>query len=163
MATPLVSWLSLQQRLDKIVDGRWDEPVELHPWAGGAYSSDGAADPTRKVLVTRAVFMVPGAAITGEAGSGHGSGDAQQLENECWLDIQDDRLGDPTRWRAYDRVNLVFRVEWFSIAWIGPGATRRSKIHLVRLQKGPAGLTMPLLGHQRVRAIQARRSPSGRA
>ena len=127
------NWVVYQQRLDKLLDLRMAEPVELHPWiTGSGYSTDGVIDTSRPVLKTQAIFVTPGAQVIGESGSSMGG--VQQLENEAWISIQEDLLGDPASWKAHERVYLPIRNSWYEIAYISPSATRRPDIHLIRLE-----------------------------
>jgi hypothetical protein len=87
----------------------------------------------------------------------------QIVEDEAWISIQDDLLGDPTAWKPYDRIYLPFRAAWFALAYVGPSATRRSNIHMVRLQANIGGTpTLSMRGQQQLTQIQARKSPDGR-
>lgn len=133
------NWRALQQRLDAIVDSRFSEDIEFHPWIEGAgYASAGGPDLSRKVLKTRAEYVTPGAAITGESGSGNSGMSSQIVQSDVWASIQQDRLGASAYWVKGDRVFWPLRNEWFSISYIEPSATFKPNVVLIRVKDGPS-------------------------
>lgn len=148
----VVPWLALQQWVDYIVDGRWSETVMMFPWADGTgvyVPGEQGPDPTRKVLVSTAVLVTPGAALVGESGratGGVGGGfDTRLLEAETWMSITTDKLISVTNWRESDRVYFPPpRDEWYNISYLDPSATRRPNIHLIREHDITAGTSIPL-------------------
>jgi len=130
-------WRALEQQMDAIVDGEFAEPVELHPWSGGQQAGNkGQPDPSRPVLYANAVYVVPGARATGEAGTrAAGQSQATQVPSEQWIAITETQLGNPGNWRMYDRVYLPERGTWHTISFITPSATGRFNVNLIRLQE----------------------------
>lgn len=130
------SWDALRQRLDKIEDLRWGEPVELYPWVEAGLEGTGQPDTTRKVLKTTGVYVTAGASLVGEGGIAAGLGrNLQQVEMDVWLSINEDVLGDINSWQAHDRVYFPERDQWFEILYVAPSATHRPNIHLIRLNE----------------------------
>lgn len=124
--------------VDDAVDNQFADPVRLIPWKGGQRVSDtGSQDPTREVLDTVGVYCTPGARAMGEAGTiASGLATSVQTGRE-WVSIQEDRLGDPSVWKMYDRVflpNQLPNQQWHSIQEIQPSATKRYNVLLIRLQ-----------------------------
>lgn len=130
----LSRWRGFEQTLDRIVDRYWDEPVEIHPWTGGDYSGGGQPDTTRPVLKTRAVYESPTPRVLDMARAFGGGGGTQLLQQEVWISMQEDRLGDVRTYKKDDRVFLPERNMWFLINYVGPSATRRPTLSLSRLQ-----------------------------
>jgi hypothetical protein len=126
------NWLSLQQRLDQIVDDEWAEVVEIHPWAtpAGGFSNEGGPDPTRPVLVTVGMYVTAGAAAAGEVSQGMSA--AHQIDMDVWLSVQQQLLGN-YQWVNNDRVFWPWRSEWYQISYSAPSASLRPNIHLIRL------------------------------
>lgn len=134
-------WRSLAQRLDAFVDNRWAESVELHPWTGGQVSNPVGAGPdhSRPILTIQAVYLVPGAHATGEAGTRAAGMSSQQTTSEEWISIAEGNMGvlPPTNWRMFDRVYLAdperSEFPWHTVNYVVPSATMRWDVHLVRL------------------------------
>src|SRR5262252_9502940 len=128
-------WRSFEQQIDAMVDQYWGEPVELHPMIPGSVTGDPTADPARPVINTTCVFMRPGAKVVGEGGDSYSRNGAQQVASECWISIQDARLGGNIfAWKQHDRIYLPERDQWFEINYISPSATGRPDIHLLIVQ-----------------------------
>lgn len=130
------SWHGLQQWMDGLVDNQFAEPVEFHPWHGAADDATGAtsgADPNRAVLYTTAVYVVPGARATGEAGTRAAGLATQVLQSEEWISIVGEKLGDPGSWLAHDRIYLPERGTWHEISTVIPSATDRYNVNLIRI------------------------------
>jgi hypothetical protein len=139
MAFITSSWRGLQQWMDAIVDQQFSEPVEFHPWVGGADDATGTSarpDPDRAVLYTTAVYVVPGARATGEGGSRAAGMAIAAVTSEEWISITGEKLGDPSSWIARDRVYLPERNSWHEISNVVPSATDRYNVNLVRLSAG---------------------------
>ena len=133
------TWRNLQRVMDSMIDGQFSEPVEIHPWTGGQHAADdGAPDPTRAVLYTNAMYVVPGSRATGEAGT-RAAGITTKIQTaDEWISITEDAIGSPENWTMYDRVYLKERQpgeQWHTIAEIIPSATGRFDIHLIRLKE----------------------------
>lgn len=129
----LTGWRDLQRQVDRMVDDRWSEPVEFHPWLSARVTGTGQADPARKVVKTRGIPVTPGSQVVGESGAG---GATKQVESEEWVSIQKDYL--PDYLKQHDRVYLPDRDEWYEINYIPPSATYRPNVHLIRLDLGTA-------------------------
>lgn len=127
-------WKALETRMDKLVDRQFAEPVELHPWRKGSYSSGGEADDTRAVIKTQGIYVMPGAAISGEGGTQGAGLNTRVVTQDVWLSIIEDYTGNLADWKMHDRVYFPERGEWFEIAYTDPSATNRPNIHLLRLQ-----------------------------
>lgn len=128
------AWINYQRMMDEAVDGLFAEPVELHPWTGDSYETGGVADTTRDVVTTTAIFVSPGAATTGEGGTGTPGG---VLSGDVWISIDQRKLGDLSNWRAGDRVYLPDRGSWWEMnAPPLAHATFRPNIHLIRIAGG---------------------------
>lgn len=133
-------WRKHQRRVDQAVDKQFGERVEFYPWTGGeSVSDDLVADPSRAILRTIAVYVTPGARAMGESGT-LASGLAQSIQTgREWISISEQNFGDPSLWRAYDRVHLPDQLpnqQWHSIEKIEPSATKRYNVYLIRLQQG---------------------------
>jgi len=102
----------------------------------GDIDTNPGPDPSRAIVKTFAVFMKPGASITGEGGAARAyGGNIQQVTQDTWISICDARLiVDLLAWKQHDRVYLPDRGEWYEINWINPSATARPDIHLIRVQ-----------------------------
>ncbi len=125
------AWIQYQRMMDEAVDGLFAEPVELHPWKGADYETEGGPDTARSVVKTTAIFVSPGAATTGEGGTGTPGG---ILSGDVWISIDQRNLGDLSQWRAGDRVYVVDRDAWWEMnAPPLSSATYRPNIHLVRI------------------------------
>lgn len=126
----------MQQQMDSAIDDVWAELFEIHPWVSGGATTAGNPDPNRPVLKgadVRGVFTSPGSRVVGELAD---SQTTQQVENECWLSVEQGVLGDDlSYWTSDDRVFLPDRNEWYTINYIGPSSTFRPLIHLARLQE----------------------------
>lgn len=168
-------WTALQQRVDFIVDGTFGESVFLIPWLGGddIYTpAEQGPDPSRKMVVTTGVYVTPGANLVGESGratGGSGGGfNTQVLEQECWLSITSDKLGDASSWVKYDRVYFKKRDKFYNISYIEDSASFRNNVHLIiehdilTGEGSPLGVVMPvkvydlyfdILGHGFYKAI----------
>lgn len=136
MPQVISSWRGLQQWMDALVDQQFDEPVELHPWRGGADDATGTTsgpDPERAVLYTTAIYVVPGARATGEGGSRAAGMAIAAVSADEWISITGEKLGDPGSWLARDRVYLPQRNMWHEISHVVPSATDRYNINLIRL------------------------------
>lgn len=129
------NWTTLEARLDAIIDGAWGEPVELHPWTGGSYTSVGVPDPTRAVVKTTGVYMQPSARTVALAMAMGGANTAQLVEADVWLSVQEVNIGSLADWRAYDRVYFPNRNQWLSINYTAPSATGRPNIYLIRINE----------------------------
>ncbi len=132
-------WRSIQRRMDALVDRQFSEPVELHPWTGGADDATGRTsgpDPDRAVLYTTAIYVVPGARATGEGGTRASGMALAAVTSEEWISITADKLGDPSMWNARDRVYLPERNQWHEISNVVPSATDRYNVNLVRINPG---------------------------
>lgn len=133
----LSPWHALESATDAIVDAQFAEPVEFHPWNGGQHAfGDGFADPTRQILITEAIYVVPGARATGEAGTMAMGLSTRVVTNDEWISISEDNLGDPVHWQMYDRIYLPERdpsQQWHSITVVMPSATARYNVYTVRL------------------------------
>lgn len=145
------AWLGLEQWVDEIVDARFAEMVYIVPWADGTtvYTpGEQGPDPTRRMLVTQAVFLSPGAALVGESGrstGGSGGGfDTKLLEQECWISVMLDNIGDITAFRESDRVYLADRDQWYTISYLADNATRRPNIHLIAVHDLTSGEDNPV-------------------
>src|ERR1017187_2667076 len=132
-------WRQQQRRVDTLVDQHFSEPIEIHPFTGGtgATGEGGQPDTSRTVLITNAIFVVPGAHATGEGGS-RAAGMATKVEtSDEWISITEDSLGgDASVWLAYDRVFLKERPvgqQWHTISEVIPSALGRFDLHLIRL------------------------------
>jgi len=137
MSPALSPWHALQQRLDFFVDNQWSEPVELHPWMGASYAGTGGPDPNRQVVKTRAVFMRPGAASTGE-GAGIGRQiDSKIVTSDVWISIEEAKMIIRWEdWRQGDRIYMPEGGDWYEITYIQLSATGRPQIHMTYLQPG---------------------------
>lgn len=125
--------------MDALVDRQYSEPVEFHPWVGGADDATGASsgpDPDRAVLYTTAVYVVPGARATGESGTRAAGMAMAVVTSEEWISITADKLGDPSMWVARDRVYLPERNAWHEISNVVPSATDRYNVNLIRISAG---------------------------
>jgi len=133
------SWRGPQRRMDALVDRQFAEPVELHPWRGGADDATGATsgpDPERAVLYTTAIYVTPGARATGEGGTRAAGMALAAVTAEEWISITAQKLGDPSTWIARDRVYLPERNMWHEISNVTPSSTDRYNINLIRLPEG---------------------------
>lgn len=129
-------WRALERLVDGIVDDQWGEPVELHPMAGADIDSEAGPDPTRRVVRTVGILVMPGAAAMGEAGT-IGTGMASRtVFNDVWLSISErNLLGSLLHtWREEDRVYFPDRDEWYKVENPVPSVTARPQIYLSRLQ-----------------------------
>lgn len=127
---------TLIKEMDVAVDEMFAEPVELHPWlnSDGRYSTSGMADSSRSVLKTMAIYVTPGAAATGERAL-VGGGISHTLEQDVWISIQQELLGDLSAWQAGDRVYWPERGEYYELLYPPiPHATLRPNVHLTRLE-----------------------------
>jgi hypothetical protein len=133
-------WRKYQRRVDSNVDLTFSERVEFYPWTGGeSVADDLVADPSRVILKTVGVYVTPGARAMGESGT-LASGLATSIQTgREWISISEENFGDPSLWRAYDRVHLPDQLpnqQWHSIEKIQPAATKRYNVYLIRLQQG---------------------------
>lgn len=130
-------WRALERVMDTIVDATWAEPVELHPWGWRGVEDNPEMDPTRPVLKTTGILVMPGAAVTGESATGGGGGMASPLTSGTWLSLTEDSLKTTnlSDWREGDRVFFPDRDEWFIIDHPLPSVTARPNIYLTRLEK----------------------------
>lgn len=138
-------WFAIAQRMDTIVDNRFGEPVELHPWTAENFGSGGGPDPARAVLAgpdVLGVYVTQGSKVIGEGSLGGAGGNTQLLEQEVWLSIQAGVLGDPAFWKSDDRVYFPDRNEWYQISYIPPSATYRYNVHLLRLNANALHTTL---------------------
>jgi hypothetical protein len=134
------NWRKYQRRVDTVVDETFEERVEFHPWTGGeSVADDLVADTTRNVLKTVGIYVTPGAHAMGEAGT-MASGLATSIQTgREWVSVSEGNFGDPSLWKAYDRVYLPDQLpnqQWHSIEKINPSATKRYNVYLIRLQEG---------------------------
>ena len=137
-------WLQQQLQMDAVVDTWWGEPVEIHPWTPGDAVSDGGPDPDRPVLIDVGIYVRPGARITGEGGTQGAQLSTQIVEEDTWLSIVGDLLGDPPIYVKGDRVYFPERDVWFEISYFTPSATNRPNVHLIRIQ--PSSIVRVVLG-----------------
>jgi hypothetical protein len=129
-------WYGLLTRTDSMVDVRFGEPIEFHPWSGATVSSPGVPDPNRPVLITVGIYVTAGANAIGEISSGAAGGSQTQLEQDVWASVQSINLGNyATTWKANDRVYFPDRNEWFQVNFIPPSGTLRPDIKLLRLNE----------------------------
>jgi hypothetical protein len=129
-------WRGLQQWMDAIVDQQFAEPAEFHPWKGTVDDATGLSsgpDPERKVLYVNAIYVVPGARATGEAGTRAAGMASQVVQSEEWISLTGEQIGDPAMWEAHDRVYLPERGTWHEITTVTPSATDRFNVNLIRL------------------------------
>ncbi len=139
MPLSISSWHGLQQWVDAIVDQQFSEPVEFHPWRGGADDATGASsgpDPDRAIVRTTAIYVTPGARATGEAGTRAAGMALAAVTAEEWISIVGEKLGDPSIWLARDRVYLPERGSWHEVSKVEPSATDRFNVYLIRLPEG---------------------------
>ena len=128
------NWVTLQQRLDTIVDSAWSEPVEIHPWTNQGYSQEGGPDPSRAVIITNGMYVTAGSGAVGEVSIGAGAGESQQIEQDVWLSIQAEALGAYLLdWKADDRVFWPFRNLWYTVTYMPPSGTLRPNVHMTVL------------------------------
>lgn len=130
-------WKGLEQIVDQLVDGTWAEPVEFYPMSVSGLEDNPAIDPSRTILKTIGVFMMPGAAATGEGGAPAMAGFPAGIVSErAWISVTDDNIGDLSAWNnKTDRVYLPERDLWFSIQSILPSANGRPNVYIDRLNK----------------------------
>jgi hypothetical protein len=128
-------WRSLERVMDAIVDDTFGEPVELHPWGWRGVEDNPERDPDRPILKTTGILVAPGAAVTGESGTGGGM--ASPLTGGTWLSLTEEALKTTKLedWREDDRVFFPDRGEWYKIDHQVPSVTARPNIYLVRLEK----------------------------
>jgi hypothetical protein len=128
-------WRALEVLIDDMVDDQWGEPVELHPMAGADVDSEASPDPTRKILKTVGVLMMPGAAATGEAGTVGTGLTVKQVQNDVWVSLSERNLkGTLSTWKEEDRAYFPDRDIWYKVLYPIPSATGRPQIYLARLQ-----------------------------
>lgn len=129
-------WKDLQRITDQIVDSNYDTAVEFHPYVStdGEYEDTAGPDSTRPVVRTRGIFVTPGAAITGEAGT-QGSGMTSRVViNDAWLSITDNKFDPAAVCRKGDRIYLPRYRTWWEIGYQPPPtALYRPNIALIRL------------------------------
>jgi hypothetical protein len=125
------SWWELERVCDSIVDDVWAEPVELYPWKLGGVEDNPTPDPTRAVLKTRGVFMLPD-----ETGIGAGGGMTSPLTGVTWVSLSIDsfKASELDDWVEGDRVFFPDRQEWYVVDHQSPSATGRPNIYLARLE-----------------------------
>jgi hypothetical protein len=90
------------------------------------------------VLYCIGVYVMPGAAATGEAGTiaiGRSNVGGPVLTAAEWVSITEDQLGNPANWQPNDRVYLPERGTWHNINSITPSATGRFNVNLTRVQE----------------------------
>lgn len=122
--------------MDGLIDNQFSEPVEFHPWKGAADDASGATsgpDPARAILITTAIYVVPGSRATGEAGTRAAGLATQVVQAEEWISIVGEKLGDPASWLAHDRIYLPERNTWHEISSVTPSATDRYNVNLIRI------------------------------
>lgn len=134
----MASAANLQARLDGIIDLRWGEPVELHPWTQGQYTTEGVPDPSRPVIKTTGVYAMNTSRTVALAMAMGGPNTAKMVEADVWASIQLTNIGSLANWKANDRVYWPQRNEWYSINYVAPSATGRPKIYLIRIQANVA-------------------------
>ena len=128
----MVDWRVLRQVVDDKVDEQFSEIVDMYPWneAGGS-SGEGGPDPDRAARTgLKAIFVMPGSNVQGEGAEAF----TRVQNNDVWISITEDQLGEPGKWRRYDRVFLRDRWEWYVIEAVYPSATYRPNIHLTYLK-----------------------------
>ena len=132
----MVLWRSLEQRMDRIVDRQFGEPVEMHPWTTATVSDEGGPDLARDMIETIGILVMPGAHAMGEAGTVGAGMATRVVQNDTWLSIQEDNLlkSKLFMWREGDRVYFPDRDEWFSVLYPTPSVTARPQIYLARMQ-----------------------------
>jgi hypothetical protein len=137
-------WQAQQARLDAVVDRFWAEPVEFHPMIGGDVSQEPAPDSSREILTgIVAVYMRPGASITGEGGTQGAMLTTEIVQADIWASIQGNLIGgDEPIFGKDDRVYWPERNEWFSITYIAPSATNRPNVHLTRLNPNSVSIAL---------------------
>jgi hypothetical protein len=133
-------WRNFERQVDAAVDAYFAEPIELHPMMGAEDTSVGGpqVDPSRAVLYCIGVYVMPGAAATGEAGTiaiGRSNVGGPVLTAAEWVSITEDQLGNPANWQPNDRVYLPERGTWHNINSITPSATGRFNVNLTRVQE----------------------------
>lgn len=128
-------WKDYRLDLDSIVDGFWAEPIEIHPMIAGDVSDDATADPSRPIMRGVAVYMRPGAAITGEGGTQGAMLTTQIVQSDVWASITIEQVGGgyiPV-YNKDDRIFWPERNEWYAISYVVPSATGRPNIHMIHL------------------------------
>ena len=130
-------WRALERRMDAAVDRQFGEPVELHPWTTATATEEGEADPSRKVIITIGILVMPGAAAIGEGGTVSSGLATRVVANDTWVSIQEDNLkgAELHTWREGDRVYFPDRDQWFTVLYPTPSVTARPQIELARMQK----------------------------
>lgn len=133
----MVFWRGPQVMMDDLVDDYWSEPVKYVPWGPVGIDDDGSPDPARPELDTRGVLVMPGAAATGEAGTGATGMTSKPLDASTWLSITEYnllpyKLADI---QQGDRVYFADRDEWYMIDHPMPSKTGRPQIYMSRLQE----------------------------
>ena len=94
-------------------------------------------DPTREIIYTIGILVMPGAAAMGESGT-VGSGMATRMvQNDTWLSISEHNLQRSRvwEWKEDDRVYFPDRDEWYRVLYPTPSVTARPQIYLARAQK----------------------------
>jgi hypothetical protein len=132
----MVFWRGPQVMMDSIVDDFWAEPVQIVPWGPVGIDDDGAPDPDRPALATIGVLVMPGAAATGEAGTG-GQGIAKPLDASTWVSITEYNLLPMklSDLQQGDRVYFPDREEWYMVDHPMPSKTGRPQIYMSRIQE----------------------------
>lgn len=130
-------WRSLQERMDIIVDSKFSEPIEIHPYrvVSGGYSGSGSEpDPNREILKTNGCLAGPGSNIIGEGGTmGAGGLNTRMVAQEFWLSLMEAKGGDIHTWKKGDRVYAPERNDWYEIVYSDRSWTGRPLFHLVQL------------------------------
>jgi hypothetical protein len=131
-------WRALERLVDDIVDEQWGEPVELHPFTLPDVEGESKPDPTRSIVITTGILVMPGAAATGEAGAQSTGLASTPAQMDTWLSISTHNLRGAAlhTWIEGDRVYFPDRDEWYTIDHPMPSVTARPQIYLARIQKG---------------------------
>ena len=135
----MVVWRGFERMMDRIVDGYFGEPVEMHPMLPATVATEGEPDPSRPVISITGILVMPGAAATGEGGT-VGSGMASRVvSNDTWLSVQEDQLAQAKleTWVEGDRVYFPDRNQWYTVLYPTPSVTARPQINLARMQNQP--------------------------
>jgi hypothetical protein len=130
-------WRQIEVMMDDLVDDYWAEPVRIVPWGPVGIDDDGQPDPARKVVNTRGILVMPGAAATGEAGTQATGMTSGQIDIGTWLSITDYNLKSLklSDIEQGDRVYFEERDEWYMIDHPIPSKTGRPQIYMSRIQE----------------------------
>lgn len=121
-----INWLAQAQQVDDLCDEQWGERVRIVPQSQPDEYSAGTADPDRPAEEVVGIFERPEAGTSNTAGG-------NRAQSDFTLSVQDRNLPD-YELRDGDKVEFLDAERagtWMQIAWLDPGATGRTLIHLL--------------------------------